>query len=292
MINRASWVVGLGLVVSSVVGCGTSPLDAPPSVMSTSFSPSSGTTAAGAPADDLWWKYRANGGAAVPVQVNGASGTMTVGDISVHLTSGGTKRETTFGMSITVSEGGTIVTNHATSTADETLMVGPPAATVSESLHQEQQLSAPGESIHVMLQTMSTPAMPLVDFGDRPDLDQLPVGHADEVMVRVTATATATASAPGQVPQSDTKTATSDVHVVWTVMAQLPSMTVLGKPYDRVTEIQQQSDATDTLTLMTSSTTNTTWLAAGIGAIKTVTNADSLPTSITEELLDTNLGLQ
>ena len=84
---------------------------------------------------------------------------------------------------------------------DDTLMAGPPSAVVSENVHQEQQASGAGMSEHVSVQAMMALATPLVDFGDRTDLDQLPVGHADEATVRVTTNATATASAPGVAPR-------------------------------------------------------------------------------------------
>jgi hypothetical protein len=175
---------------------------------------------------------------------------------------------------------------------DDTLIAGPPSMIVSENVHQEQQASGGGMSLHLSLQEMISPAMALIDFGDRLDLDQLPVGHVDEQTVRVMATATATASAPGVTPQTNTKTATSDEHIVWTVMEQMPSMTVLGKTYERVVQVQLQVDATDSQTLMTTTTTETDWLAAGIGLIKSQKAGDSLlPGGATAELIDTNLGL-
>jgi hypothetical protein len=292
MINRALWVVGLGLAVSGAVGCGNAPIAPPSSVMSNSFSPSSGTTASGAPADDLWWKYEVNGGQAEPVMANGLAGTITVADMMVHLTNGGTKRETTFGMSIALSDGATTVTGHATNQTDETLMVGPPSAEVSETMHQDQQLSGNGMSIHETIQSTTMPSMPLVDFGDHPDLDSLPVGHADQATVHLTVNALVTASAPGQMPQSDAATTTSDGTVTWTVVAQLPSMDVLGKSYQRVTEMQVQTNATEAQTGMTTSSTVTNWLAAGIGIIRSEGAADAQGTTLTEELIDTDLGLQ
>jgi hypothetical protein len=260
--------------------------------MSNSFSPSSATTASGSPAGDLWWTYAVNGGVATPIVIQGLSGTITVGDMMVHLTNGGTKRETTFDMSILLSDGATTVTGHASNRTDDTLIVGPPSAEVSETMHQDQQFSGNGMSLHETIQSMTMPSMPLVDFGDRSDLDSLPIGHTDQATVHLTATASAIASAPGVVPQSDTQTTTSDGTVVWTVMDQLPSMNVRGKTYARVTQIQVQTDSTDAQTGMTTSSTLTNWLAAGIGIIKSVGSSDALGTDLTEELIDTDLGLQ
>jgi hypothetical protein len=293
MANRALWVLGLGMVAASIVGCGGGgPADAPPSVMAPSFSPSGGTTASGGAASEVWWKHRLNGGVGMPVVSNGIPGTITYGDRLTRVTNGGTERIVTFNLTLTLSDSGGSATSHATNELDDTLVVGPPSAVVSETWHQEQQVSAPGMSEHVTIQAMEALATPLVDFGDRSDLDQLPVGHAEEATTRITTNASATASAPGFAPQTNTKTSITDVHVMWTVMAQLPSMMVLGNTYERVVQVQMQTDSTDTSTLMTTSQTETDWLAAGIGLIKGQKNADEfLPSGATAELIDTNLGL-
>jgi hypothetical protein len=257
-----------------------------------SFSPTSGTTASGA-VSDLWWKHRMNGGVATPIVSNGIPGTATLGDRLTRLMDGGTQRAITFTLSVALSDGTTSATTHATNEIDDTLMAGPPSALVSETIHQDQQASGSGVSLDVMLDEMVTPTTPIVDFGDRTDLDQLPVGHAEEMMVRVMVNAIGTVSGPGVAPQTNAKTAMSDEHVVWTVMGQLPSMTVLGKTYQRVVQVQLQVDATDTATLMTTTTTETDWLAAGIGTIKSQRSADStIGAAVTAELVDTNLGAQ
>jgi hypothetical protein len=291
MVNRAL-VLGLGLIAAGAAGCngGASEDLAPPATNSGSFSPTNGTTAAGA-TTDVWWKHRMNGGVAMPIVSNGMSGTMTMGDRLTKLTNGGTQRQITFAFTVTLSDGTITATSHATNEIDDTLMAGPPSALVAESVHQEQQASAPGFSEHVTLQEMLTSAMPTIDFGDRADLDQLPVGHVEEATSRVMVTGTATASAPGVAPQTNTETAISDEHFVWTVTGQMPSMTVLGKTYERVVEVQLRVDATDTATLMTTSQTETDWLAAGIGTIKSQKTGDNLlGTAFTAELIDTNLG--
>jgi hypothetical protein len=261
--------------------------------MTASFSPTGGTTASGGAASEVWWKHRLNGGVGMPIVSNGIPGTITYGDRLTRVINGGTERVVTFNLSLTLSDAGGSATSHATNELDDSLMVGPPSAVVSETWHQDQQVSGPGLSEHVSIQAMEALATPLVDFGDRTDLDQLPVGHVEEATVRVTTNASATASAPGVAPQTNTKTSISDEHVVWTVMAQLASMTVLGNTYQRVVEVQTQTDTTDTTTLMTTSQTETDWLAAGIGLIKVQKTADNfLPSGATAELIDTNLGLR
>jgi hypothetical protein len=51
------------------------------------------------------------------------------------------------------------------------------------------------------------------------------------------------------------------------------------------------TDATDTSTQMVVTSTQTLWLAAGIGAIQSEQTNPFLPGPLTAELIDTNLGL-
>jgi hypothetical protein len=225
--------VSLALIATCVVACGGGGSgDAPPSVMSGSFSPTSGTTASGGAATEVWWKHRLNGGVATPVTANGIPGTMQLGDRLTRITSGGTNRVVTFDLTLRLQDPTGAVTSHATNEVDDTLMAGPPDALVSERILQNQQISGQGTSLQVALNEMIMPGMPLVDQGDRTDLDQLPIGHTDEQMVRTMFSVTATATSGGT-SNSNTKMGAEDDHSVWTVMEQIPTMTVLGRTYER-----------------------------------------------------------
>jgi hypothetical protein len=219
----------------------------------------------------------------------GSPGTLQLGDRLTRITDGGTKRVVTFDLTLTIEDAGGNVTNRASSEVDDTLMAGPPDAIVAEELHQQQQLAGQGMSAQVALNEMLTPAMPMVDLTDRTDLDQLPVGHKDEQTVQTTVSATATATISGM-SQTNTTTATSSTHTVWTIMQQIPSMMVLGKTYSKVVEVVVDTDSTDTSTNMVTTSTQTLWLAAGIGQIKSEANNALTPTPITAELVDTNLS--
>jgi hypothetical protein len=264
--------------------------DAPPSVMSGSFSPTSGMTAAGGAATEVWWKHRLNGAMATPVTINGSAGTLQLGDRLTRITSGGTSRVVTFDLTLTLQDASGPVTSHATNEADDTLMAGPPDALVAEQIHQNQQITGDGMSIGLVLSEMVMPSMPIVDLGDRTDLDQLPVGHHDEQTVQTMLSVTATAT-NGGMSNSNTMNATSSDHTVWTVMEQIPSMTVLGHTYERVVEMVVDTDSTDISTGMVTTSTQTIWLAAGIGTIKAQQTDALLPGPMTAELIDTNLGL-
>jgi hypothetical protein len=283
--------VSLALIATCVVACGGGGSgEMPPSVMSGSFSPTSGTTASGAPGTEVWWKHRLNGGAATPVTVNGVPGTMQLGDRLTQITSGGTSRVITFDLTLRVQDPAGTVTSHSTNEADDTLMAGPPDALVSERILQNQQISGQGNSLQLALNEMIMPGMPLIDRGDRTDLDQLPVGHTDEQMVRTMVSVTATATRGGT-SNSNTMMGAEDDHSVWTVMEQIPSMTVLGHTYERVVKMVVTTDSTDTSTQMVTSSTQTLWLAARIGAIRSEQTNPFLPGPLTAELIDTNLGL-
>jgi hypothetical protein len=282
-----------GLLVAglSAGACGSNgPVDVPASVMSTSFSPTTATTASGAPAAELWWRHRINGGQPTSIVMFGSAGTVTFGDRTTRVTAGGTHRETTFASSLTLDAAGTTLTSNATSTTTDTFMVGPPAALVSESLHTEELVSGGGTADREVTQTLKTPAMPLVDFADRADLDQLPVGHIDEATVTTVVTGSVTTTSGGRTQTLPVSGTTSD-HEIWTITEQVPSMTVLGNTYTRVVKAELKTDSTDMSTLSMTSVTATAWFAAGIGIIKELQNDSNLSIPITHELVDTNLGL-
>ena len=68
--RRVGLILALGWIAPMACdGGGTE--DVPPSVASPSFSPATGTTAGGAPAPELWWRHRFNGGMALPIDING-----------------------------------------------------------------------------------------------------------------------------------------------------------------------------------------------------------------------------
>lgn len=280
----------VGLIAFALAACdaGGSPLETGPAVTSDSFSPVVGKTAAGA-AGDVWWKYRLNGGAAVPITSMGVPGTMKLSDETVRASDGGTKRSSTFGLTIVLNDGSTAVTTTGTATHEDVLMAGPPNAVVSETINEDEVASGGGETLRLVLSSMATPSMALVDFGDRTDLDQVAVGHTDEATVTTMISATATATVNGS-PSTNTTTGTSRDHETWKVAEQIPSMTVQGKTYQRVVRVQVESDSTDTSTNAVTTSSKTLWLAAGVGAIKSIETNSLLPTQITYELVDTNLG--
>jgi len=284
----------LVLVVLAVAGLGAGacgpnePGDMPRSVKSTSFSPVMATTASGDPAAELWWRYRLNGGQPTPIVIFGAAGTITLHDRTTRVTAGGTHRETTLAQSLTANAGGTTITSNTTTTETETLMVGPPNALVSQSQHTVEQVSGGDRQV---TQTLKTLAMPFVDFADRADLDQLPVGHIDETTGTTVVTGSVTMTSGGQTRTQPVSGTTSE-HTVWTIMEQVPSMTVLGNTYTRIVKAELKTDSTDMSTLWVTSVTVTAWFAAGIGIIKELQDSSQLSiVPITHELVDTNLGL-
>jgi hypothetical protein len=292
LMPRFRAVVALGLAMSGLAACGTSsPGDQPASAKSDSFSPSTAVDAMGMPTD-VWWKHRMNGGVATPIEVNGLSGTATATDRLTRVSAGGMNESGSFSMTLVLSDGTTSATSHVTATQTQARTVGPPSASTDLHLNEEEQVVGPGASIHLSLALASMYSMPVVDFGDRTDLDQLPVGHVDEATVTTTSSATVNVTGGGA-PSTKSQSVTSSDHYVWTVKEQLPSMTVLGKTYQRVVRMEVLTDSTNQSTLEKKSAITTLWLAAGIGIIKQLQPPnDTLSFPVTAELVDTNLGLE
>lgn len=290
MENRKS-LLGFVLLGLTLAACDGSSAALPGSANSQSFSPVFGMTASGSKSD-VWWKYLINGGMPLSfVDSNGLSETATFpGDELVRTSGGGTKRATTFGMNISFSDNGDFVTESATSETDEALNPGPPNAVVSVEGKQSETLTVQGMAARIVTSVVTQLSMPTVDFGDRTDLDQLPVGHVDEATVRKTVTAMTTVSVGGMA-QSETQTLVSDVHETYTIMEQIPSMAVQGKTCQRVVRVEVKTDATDVSTGQpVANGTSTFWLAAGLGAIKNVASESGLATEVGVELIDTNLS--
>jgi hypothetical protein len=276
----------------ALMGCdGGGPEHVAPSVRSPSFSPTTGTTADGAPAAELWWRHRLHRGMAWPIDVNGTPGTMKLGDRLTRVIDGGTRRISTLEGDLTSGTGADRLTLHTTQRFDEILMRGPPAAVVSTMLDQEQNSTPAGiPPLNLVLTSMSMPAMPLVDFGDRADLDQVPVGPLGEATV-MTATSIAVTTTSGGTPNTIAMTLRSSDHTRWTILEQLPSLTVLGETYARVVKVQVDVESTDLDTSEVSSAANTFWLAAGIGIVRAEQVASPVVDPIPVDLADTNLGL-
>lgn len=282
------FVVLCGLALAA---CDGSSAALPGPATTQSFSPVFGMTASGAKSD-VWWKYLINGGQPLSfVDASGVSETATFpGDELVRTSGGGTKRATTFGMNLSFSDSGDLVTESATSETDEVLNPGPPNAVVSADGKQNETLTVQGMAVRIAISVATRLSMPTVDFGDRSDLDQLPVGHVDEATVRKTVTSTATASVGGMA-DTESKTLVSDVHETYTIMEQIPSMTVQGKTYQRVVRVEVKQDATDASSGQpVVNGTSTFWLAAGVGAIKNVASESVLAAEVSVELVDTNLS--
>jgi len=240
----------------------------------------------GAPLTELRWLHRINGGR--PLQITGNS-TTTFGDRLTRVLDGGTRRITTGDVETIAISGMDRATTHLTQNFEETLMAGPPAAVILQTLHQEQQLSMEGmPPLHLLVTMMATPAMPLVDFGDRTDLDQLPVGQFADATIMISQTLTT--SVDGMPDASSSTTLSSSNRSRWTILERLPSLMVLGQSYRRVVKVAVQVDSTDLATAKTTTSTNVFWLAAGIGVVRSEQALGFAVGTLPSELVETNLA--
>jgi hypothetical protein len=279
------------LVVLVGVGCGGRALDPSASAKSDSFFPTSATKASGEAPSELWWRYSINGGAPVPITSDSLSGTMQFSDEVTVLSNGGTSEHSSLSATARLTDGLQVIASSVSEEMDMTLMAGPPSAIISQTTHQEQQLSAPGVAAHISLRGIAKPTMPITNFADRPDLDQLPIGHVDELTTRIVSTTSGSASANGRTNTNMT-TSNVDMHRVWTIVDQLPSLTVRGKTYERVVKIEEREDDTNVDTFEVTSDMVTRYFAVGIGLIKAEGSSDPFAGPVTIELVDTNLGAQ
>jgi hypothetical protein len=283
--------VGLLAAVGCGGGAGGLSSAGQPTYKSASFFPTSATDANGQAASEIWWRQRMNGGAPAAFVSDGTPGTIKPDDIEIRLETGSFQRTTTLTGSLTLQDpsGGTATSSFRQDTVD-TFDAGPPAAVTRETQHQVQSISASGMHGMLDLNGVATATMPLTVFADRTDLDQLAVGHVDELDYMSTTSVTATVIANGQ---SDTSSSseTDMVRETWTVAAVLPSMTVLGTTYARIVQMQRQLDSTDTSTGLQTSTSSTFWFAAGIGMVHGISTDPDVPelSGVPVDLVDTNL---
>lgn len=285
ILSLAALVLAFGCLASSGCDDGGSPGVAP-SGAGNSFSPATGTGADGAPLTELWWRHRINGG--LPRQIT-AAGTLTFGDRLTRVLEGGTRRITTGDVDTDTVVEMDHSTTHLTQRFEETLIVGPPSAVTSQTLHQETLLSLPESPPLKVLATLTmTPAEPVVDVCDRTDLDQLPLGQFAEVTIM--RTLTSTTSAEGRPDSARTETSSSIDHHQWTILQRLPALTVLGNSYRRVVKVAERVDSTDPATAQTTTVTNLFWLAAGIGVVRSEQGTGGFTVEpVLAELIETNL---
>jgi hypothetical protein len=262
-----------------------------PTYKSASFFPLTATDANGQAASELWWRQRLNGGAPAAFVSQGLPGTVKLDDIEIRLETASLQRTTTTSGTITLQDpnNGTVTSTFRQDTVD-TFSAGPPSVLTRETAHQTQALS--GSRIHGTLdiEGVVAYAMPVSIVVDRTDLDQLAVGHVDQLDYMSTTTVTGTVSQGGQ-PNTSTNVETDMVHEAWAVAAQLPSLAVLGTTYTRVVQIERQVDTTNVATGVQASLKSTLWFAAGIGIVHGISTESDIPelAGLPTDLVDTNL---
>jgi hypothetical protein len=291
--GRSGWAPPL--VAIAVIGCGggAGPLSSAgqPTYKSASFSPTTAMDDGGRVAPEIWWRLRVNGGDAASFVTEGKPGTAKLDDIEIRLPSASLQRTTTMTGSLTIQDPslGTETSTFREDTVD-TLGGGPPAAISRETVHDQQSVRASIRSASLDLTGVTTPTVPLTQFADRTDLDQLPVGHIDELDYMSTTALTGTVSAGGQF-ETSSSSETDMIRETWTVTAQLPSMTVLDTTYTRVVQMERQIDKTDTSTGALTTLSSTLFFAAGIGLVHGISVQTDIPelAGVPTDLVDTNL---
>jgi hypothetical protein len=281
-------LVGLVEFGAIAIGCdgGPSGLSSAgqPTYLSDSFSPTRGVDASGAAAPEVWWRMRINGGAPI-ISTDGIEA-LTFADQEIRFSAGGTMGTSLLASTSKRSNPFGTVTTQTRQTGATQLLAATPATIIEQTYDQMQRVTLPGitdSSSETTFVLTDSPAQRI--FADRTDLDQLPVGHAEEASF--TSTQTFSTMADGRTVVEGTQSAM--VHQRWTVVEQLPTMTVLDRDYRRVVHVELVIDTTDSMTGQTSSQTQESWYAAGIGAIRMVPPLDVGFPSAPIELVDTNL---
>ncbi len=282
-------VRAVGLIVAgafSLSGCGGDSGPALPS-HSPSFFPVRATVAAGGPAKLLEWIYRINSAQAVAYSVTPGS-TIRYADERVTVTDGAVLTRSVEGL-LSSSSGGP--SGRISSTSTDHLTDDSPANIVERDVDSSATLTVSGapRSSHVAIM-YGFAATPMATFFDRDDLDALALGFSETQQATGTATGSVTATGSSG-PQTEQISVTVIVSQSWTLREQLPTFEVLGRAYQDVARVESVTSVVESTTGTTDQTTSNTWLAKGIGVIRSedVLMQSSGTDTTVSELIDTNL---
>jgi hypothetical protein len=228
----------------------------PPSVHSASFFPVQGVLDNGQPAGELLWDYRVDQGQPHADGTNPGL-TFTFQD-EIQ-----TVEQATLTQTVTAAVSGSA---SGTTTDVFTEQIDPATSAVMSTTNDS---SATLDTGSATVDNAYTWTPPLPGYFDRTDLDMLPIGTSDSTTVTPAITTTVT-NANGTQNISGSGSVVSS----WTLVAKLPSYTVLGVTYTDVVEVQQNVVASVQLTSSTgqsassmSTATTNSWLARGIGVV-------------------------
>ena len=257
---------------------------------SDSFMPALGRDGKGKPVGALHWSYRVNAGK--PVVVPGATTlSFTFGDQDVVVDQGGRHRSARVTASFTATQGKNSASGVQVATLEDTLALGPPAAVIQRSEQVDVTISGAASGHELRALTMKAD-MPVLEFADRGDLDQLPVGHTEEMNVTFELSGS-TATEMGGKRETKPLTGQAQATFFWRIEEQLATFAVGGKLYKNVVKLEEDHQMTSTSAVPGSSgsTTSHFWVARGIGIVRSEETLDvnGVSASYFEELADTNL---
>jgi hypothetical protein len=234
--------------------------------------------------EDPWWRYRINGGQPVVDSSGTVPVSITIDQQEVNLTDRGTRRVTTSTGAIGVpgiDAAGTVKVR-----IEETLRPGSPSALTEIKLEIDERFTLDMEQFIVQIEQLERPQLPIVQFLERPDLNELPDGFSEEAKVTMNVTGSLTTDVSGQ-HTIDSLDDQVNLTLKWTVREKLPSFAVLGKEYRQVVRLEESSVGVSGSTGATTDTTSTVWVAKGVGVVRSLDDGTAGPMTATE-LVETN----
>lgn len=252
---------------------------------SASFAPVRAVGDDGAPVSKLHWVRRANGGQPIP------SASDPTFSIQFSDTDTTVENDVVTGtVNGAILQSGTAVGHESVQTRQH-LSSGSSPATVGEeddSLAVAVTLSGVQMTENQALKYVYTPP---ISIFDNDDLDSMALGTAGSLTSQAVVSGSVTATATGQSPDTETVSETVPLSMTWTITDKLATFQVLGQDYANVVVIQLTSSATSSVTGMTAEVNGTSWLAKGIGMIRSEQSGTNLDVAgpLTLELVSTNL---
>ena len=288
--NARFWKLATSLVAvcSMMAGCEDNGDKGSGNFKSESFSPISASTEKGE-TGTLRWVYRINGGEPITASVDGQTVRMSFADLPLTIDPSNLKRQGELTATIASPISGNI------GTVFEEALVADSSRTlvVSQHIALNGNLDQDGEKAEFALTIDAVPSHALEWFLDRKDLDGLPIGYTlSDRNVRATVAFSGSISISGMGTQPIHGSSPAQYDEVWTVMSKLASMTVNGKEYANVVQVNRQTMVPN-IGLTTSSPqvqTITYWVAKGVGMIKGTGQFTMLGQPLQVELIETNLA--
>lgn len=250
-------------------------------VRASSFAPNAGTTENGAPANQLWWRYRINQG--MPMVVDADDGTRTsttFEDLVIVITRDPTVRTSLYWADLEEDS----PEGRASSSLRQRTDIqygGRPAAIVEQRRTETLALrDAFGSTTTIESRLKAVPDAPVREALDAVALDRFPVGHVETSSTAYTFSGERTSqSSNGRVNSEPVDSRASSLER-WEVIEQLDELTVQGRTYRTVVKLRHETgngEGEGEVTLL--------WVAKGVGLIR----ADGKGPSSRLELAATNL---